>query len=130
MDRVTTRPSYLVVTQRAEFASAHAGMNGQAHKPAEHRVGIGAAGSHELLLFVGLEPAVATRSGGGFADIGDRVVGEANAPFFDGDGVGVREQGEFEADGIVGATVGQSLVPVVGNDRGGDGGEAVAAEAI
>ena len=40
------------------------------------------------------------------------------------------QQGEFEADGVVGATVGQSLVPVVGNDRGGDGGEAVAAEAI
>ena len=39
------------------------------------------------------------------------------------------QQREFEVDGVVVTTVGKTLVPVVRNDRWGDGGEAVAAEA-
>ena len=40
----------------------------------------------ELLLLLGRQPAVAALRCGGFANVGDGVVGEPDAPFLDGDG--------------------------------------------
>jgi len=59
---------------------------GDTHDPAQHGVGAPVAGRDELLLLLGRQPAVAALRRGGFANVGDGVVGEPDAPFLDGDG--------------------------------------------
>ena len=65
-----------------------------------------------------------------FADIDDVVVDKADSPFFDGDGVEVREEGEFEADCAVPETFREALVAILADQIGRNGGQSVVAQLV
>ena len=86
------------------------------------------AGLEQGLLLVRAQAPVTVLGWRRFADIADRIVEKPHAPFLDGDGEQVREQGEFQPYGAGGLVGLKPLVAVFGHQVRRDGGQAVGAE--
>lgn len=92
---------HLSNTQRRNLGQSHAGLNGNADDPAEHRVRMLIDGLQQAVLFCGSQSPVAARAGDWVANVGHGIEGQANAPFLDLDGEQVAQQGWFQAYRVV-----------------------------